>query len=165
MAKRRKKRSSGRRRRMGAMALNANNPVVTLGSVAAGYLMAATPVNSALDKVTGGKIDAKILGAAQVGLGALVIMKKGGKKSLPLTIGAGVLAGAGLKRLLVAMGVVSGFQSVPVIGGYRSVPVIGNGNGYRVPAGLGGYTTSPVKVMGKCGSNQNESNDHYFDDL
>ena len=170
MARRRKKRSSGRRRRsMGAMALNANSPVVQLGAVAVGYLFAGKPINDMLDKVTGGKVSGKIIAGAEVGLGALLLLKKG-RKSLPQTIAGGVIAGAGLKRLLVEMGVVSGFQAVPVLGrlgGYQKVPVLGSPNGgLTVPRnGVFGYNTSDQKVMGGFENGNGNGNCINTDDL
>jgi len=159
MARRRKKRTTGRRRsRVGAMALNANSPVVQLGAVAIGYLFAGNAINGAIDKAlnitaidAAGTSKGKMVAVAEAGLGALLLMKKG-KKSLPLTIAGGVLAGAGLKRLLAEFKI-GGFQSVPVLGrvrGFQSVPVLGNAApGYPVPRnGINGYTTSTQSVMG-----------------
>ena len=108
-----------------------------------------------------------------VGIGGLLLMRK---KSQPaLKYAGGVLLGAGLKRALKVLGVVSGYQSVPVIGrshrmaGYQSVPVIGRTitppqlAGYTppqlagyIPAGSGvsGYRPagSGVGVMGRIGN-------------
>jgi len=160
MSRRRRRSKTSRRRRVGAMALNASNPMVQVGSLAAGYFLAGT-VNPLIDKVVPATTNQKLVGGAQAGLGALLLMKKG-KKSLPLTVAGGVLAGAGLKRLLVAMGVVSGFQAVPALGSYRINPVPINGfQKMPVISGMGGYTTSAQKVMGST----NVSNDHNNDDL
>jgi hypothetical protein len=67
----------------------------------------------------------------EIGLGGLLLLSK--KKSMPMTIAGGILAGAGLKLALKKTGIISGYQSVPVIGanrhrmaGYQSVPVLGN---------------------------------------
>lgn len=165
-----------RRRRVGALALNPNRPEIKLAAVALGYFLLADQLNGAIDKVVPDSVktatDFKkyIPGAAEAGLGAMLLMSKK-KPSLIKTAAGGILAGAGLKRLLVQAGVVTGYQSVPVIGrmgrrrmaGYQSVPVIGatppqlsgtpaqlqgyrvNGPGY-VPHGSG------VGVMGKVGS-------------
>jgi hypothetical protein len=138
------KHHSRRRRRMGAMALNAANPMVQIGSIAAGFLLVGKPLNDMIDKLA--KIDAttdaskkKIVAGVEVGLGALLLLKKG-KKSMIEVVGGGILAGAGLKRALTEFGIISGFQQVPVLSGYKNVPVLG---GYNVPspAGLNGYNT------------------------
>lgn len=166
MAKRKK---TTRRRRIGAAALNPGSPVVQLGSVAVGFLLADT-LNAPIDKMLKGDKPAipamtnKIVGAAEVGLGALLVMGKG-KKSLIKTAAGGILAGAGLKRLLREFGVISGYQAVPVIGsqsrginGYQAVPVIGNPfnpsgiNGYRVNGGymVNGQGDGTSRVMGNA---------------
>jgi hypothetical protein len=165
MAKKRKstKRRSTRRRRIGAVALNPANPVVKIGAAAAGFVFAGT-INPLIDKVAG-TMDAKLVGAGQTGIGAaLMFMKLGNKKpGLVQTVAGGVLAGAGAKRLLQALGIINGFSAVPVIGrkmmkssmnGYGNVPVIGNAPGYTVPRSLNGvfngYTVpqAPGKMMG-----------------
>jgi hypothetical protein len=177
MAKRKKttrRRSS--RRRVGAVALNAKSPMVQIGAAAAGFLLAST-INPLIDKVTG-TMDAKLVGAGQTGVGAaLMFMKLGKKKSTMEVVAGGVLAGAGAKRLLQAMGVINGFESVPVIGqrmlkssmnGYGAVPVIGNG--YTVPNRMNGvfngYNVPPVpktQVMGSVqGSGYNNGGSDYM---
>lgn len=136
--KKHKAKKHHRRRRIGAMALNPSQPVVKLAAVALGYFLAADPINTALDKVIPAEIttatDFKkyIPGAAETGIGALLLMSKK-KPSLIKTAAGGLLAGAGLKRLLKASGVITGYQATPVIGrmgrhrmaGYQSVPVVG----------------------------------------
>lgn len=114
MAKRRKKTSHRRRRRIGALALNASSPLVKFGSIAVGYFM-ADKVNEAIDKATGGKIDGKIVAAAEV-LAGFMIQKKPGMMT---TVIGGVLMGAGAKKGLTEFGVISGFRSIPVVGGYN----------------------------------------------
>ena len=136
MAKRRKHRKTHRRRRIGALALNASSPLVKYGSVAAGYFM-GDKVNEAIDKATGGKVDGKIVAAAEALLGFMLLTK--GKKSTLKVAAGGVMLGAGVKRGLAEFGVISGFADVPVIAGYKSVPVL---NGYVTrPGQMAGYMT------------------------
>lgn len=134
MAKRRKAKKTSRRRRVGA--INANNPLVKYGSIAAGYFL-GDKINDAIEKATGDKVDGKIIAAAEAGLGLFLMFKKG-KKKPALQIVAGVLAGAGIKKGLQEFGVINGFSDVPVISGYRQVPAL---NGYNPTPGamLGGY--------------------------
>lgn len=145
MAKRRKKVKRHKARRVGAVALNPNSTLVKLGSVAAGFLLAST-VNTQIDKVIpADKVDPKLVAAGQVGLGALYLMKKG-RKSLPLTILAGIAAGSGAKRALTAFGMgiaVNGYQMVPAVNGYQNIPVVGSSaNGGYLPGGsMNGYPT------------------------
>jgi hypothetical protein len=163
-----------RRRRVGALALNPNRPEIKLAAIALGYFLLADQINGAIDKVVPDSIktatDFKkyIPGAAEAGLGALLLTSKK-KPSLIKTAAGGIIAGAGLKRLLVQAGVVTGYQAVPVIGrmgrrkmaGYQSVPVIGrmppqlSGTPAQLQGyGVNGYTPhgSGVGVMGKVGS-------------
>jgi hypothetical protein len=81
-----------------------------------------------------------------------------------------LLAGAGVKRALKVLGVMSGYQSVPVIGrykmaGYQSVPAIGKTpaqlagktppqlSGYRpAGSGVGGYVPAGSGVLGGMGN-------------
>lgn len=135
MAKR-KKSKTYRRRRVGAAGkmLNPNGPLVKWGSVALGYFM-GDKLNDAIEKATGDKVDGKIIGAVEAGVG-LMLMTRKGKKSLPLSLVAGVLTGAGVKKSLSEFGVINGFSDVPVIAGYKSVPV------------LNGYTTRPGQMAG-----------------
>lgn len=147
-SKRRKpgKRKTSRRRSVGALALNPSSQLVQLGSVAIGYLM-ATSINGAIDKVVPTNVDAKLVAAGQVGLGAALVMSK--KKSLVKTVAGGVMAGAGLKRALTAFGI-GGFRNVPAVGNFRNVPAIGarRMSGYTTSAAtnLAGYNTSRVPV-------------------
>lgn len=143
MAKRRKKSKTGRRRRVGAMSLNANSTLMKVLPIAAGYFF-ADKVNAAIDKVTGGKLDSKIVAGGEVGLGYLLAFK--GKKSLPKGIAGGLLIGAGAKRLISSMGI-GGYGMVPVLGrvnGYQSVPVLGS---YKTNGTLAGYKTSSTPIM------------------
>jgi hypothetical protein len=135
--------------------MTASNPVVMIGSLAAGYLLIGNQVNGLLDKVVPATMDQKLVAAGEAGIGALLLLKK--KKTMITSIAGGILAGAGLKRLMASMTTatptaVTGYKSVPVIGGgYKSVPVIGM-NGYNVPAGMNGYNvpTPASKIMGCC---------------
>jgi hypothetical protein len=130
MAKKRKHKHS-HRRRIGAVAMSAKSPLVTYGSIAAGYAL-SNQVNNLLDKVTGGKIDSKIVnGILTVGGLYFAFMSKA-PKTLITALLAGVAAGTGVKGLLKDFGVISGFRSIPVISGYGRVPVIAGG--YKVPA-------------------------------
>jgi len=156
MAKRKKSKSKTRRRRVGAMAMTATNPIVKYGSIAAGYLLAGK-INPLIDKATG-TLDQKIVAGGQVGVGVAYMITKG-KKTMPLTVITGIIAGAGLKRAMTAFGIagIGGYGAVPVIGagvkrinGYQNVPVIGGG--YKTPGQLnGGYTTASQKIMGTVG--------------
>lgn len=151
MARRKKSKKTSRRRRIGAMSFNANSPLVKFGSMAAGYFF-GDKINALVSKVTGDKIDGKIVGIAQAGLGAYYLFMKKGSKNLPLSIAAGVVAGAGIKKTMASFGIgklLSGYGDVPVLGrrritGYQQVPVIGSpaNNGY-----VAGYDTAKVPVM------------------
>lgn len=154
MAKHARKRSkpTRRRRRVGAMSMTASSPLVKLGSIALGYFL-GDKINAALAKVTG-TIDGKIVAAAEAGLGALLLLKKG-KKSVIVTAAGGVLIGAGAKKLLTEFGVISGFRQVPVIGrrnmnGFRQVPVVNGYNTNSSPLSMGGYNpnSSPLSMNG-----------------
>lgn len=140
-----------RRRRMGAAGkmLNPSGPVVQYGSIAAGYFVGGK-INDAIETASGGKIDGKIIAAAEVLVGGMLAFGKG-KKTMVKSVAGGVLLGAGIKKGLQEFGVIGGFQSVPVLAGYQSVPVLG---GYNVPTpggSLAGYSVpTPMhkSVMG-----------------
>lgn len=165
MAKRKKSKGRARRRRIGA-ALNPGSPIVKIGAVAAGYFLGAKFLNPMIDKVTAGKVDDKIVGAGQTGLGALLLLSK--KQNIIKTVAGGILAGSGLKRALTAFGVltpaitppattpaVTGYGNVPVVGrinGYGNVPVVGRINGYTPSGSLGAYSLPSGRVMGGVGS-------------
>jgi hypothetical protein len=181
-----KKETKRRHHRVGAMSLNPKSTLVRVASIAAGYFL-GDAINSAIDSVVPASIfpapvattpptapatgfaalgfnQDTVLGVAEGGLGAMLLMSKG-KASIIKTGAGGILAGAGLHRLLKKTGTVSGYQSVPVIGrhrmgGYQAVPVIG-----KIPAQLNGTpsqlegfrvngykpTGSGSNVMGKIG--------------
>jgi hypothetical protein len=161
-----KKTGTKSRRKVGAMALNAQSPLVMLAAAGVGFLM-GDKINTMVDKVTG-TMNAKVVAGIETGLGAgLVFMKLGKKKTMVEVIAGGLIGGAGIKRGLREFGIINGiggYQSVPVLGrrmikGYGKVPVLGNGgyrtaqqsvngvfNGYEVPR-------SPASsVMGSTGS-------------
>jgi hypothetical protein len=136
MAKKKKKAGS-RRRRVGAF--SPSSTLMKAGSVAVGYFLAAKPVNDLIDKVVKGKVDDKIVGAGQTGLGAFLLLFK--KPNLIKTVAGGVVAGSGLKRVIEAFKAappatpaVTGYQSVPAVGGYGNVPAVGAYN----PGGMVG---------------------------
>lgn len=166
MAKKKKAKKSGKRRRRvgGIGGLNLNSPAVKLLGVAAGYFLTADLVNNGLDSVLAKKTEPTVPGAAptpqplsegtktmltvgEVSLGGLLLMRK--KQSLITFALGAVAAGAGVKRGLKKFGVIKGYQSVPVIGkhrmaGYQSVPVIGVTPSQLAgaPGQLQGYTVS-----------------------
>jgi hypothetical protein len=148
------KKTTRRRRRMGAMALNANSPLVLYGSIALGYFF-GDKLNAPIKQMIGTKVDAKILGAGEAVLGYFVGMRKG-KVSVIQKVAGGALIGAGAKELMTAfgMGGMSPYGMVPVVNGaYGNVPVI-NGRkrlgGYTPNNSMAGYTPnmSINKVMG-----------------
>jgi hypothetical protein len=149
--KRHTKKHHRRRRHIGAAGkmLNPAGPLVQYGSIAAGYFVGGK-INDAIETATGGKVDGKIIAAAEVIVGGMLTFGKG-KKTMVKSLAGGVLLGAGIKKGLTEFGVISGFQSVPVLAGYQSVPVLG---GYNVPSpggSLAGYSVpTPMhkSVMG-----------------
>jgi hypothetical protein len=152
-----------RHRRIGAMALSPSSTMVQAGSVIVGYLMAGT-VNPLIDKVAG-TMDAKIKGAIQVGLGGALVLGKLGKKSMLTVVPGGILAGAGVKRLLQSFGVVTGYGNVDVISGrmVRGYNPQASLNGYQKVPAVSGYETSstPIngpalhnRIMGKVGNSE-----------
>lgn len=179
MAKRKKhKRRS--RRRVGAFSLGGSDTGVKLLAVGAGFLLGNT-INGLIDKALPKTTDAvpvpttssqTIAMVGQVGLGGLLLLKKQtGTTGMIMKGAGGLLAGAGVKRALKVLGVMSGYQSVPVIGrhrmaGYQSVPAIGAKvpaqlagkvppqlSGYRpAGSGVGGYVPAGSGVLGGMGN-------------
>jgi len=176
MARRKKQHKRRRSRRVGAFRMGGNSTGVKLLAIGAGFLLGNT-VNAAVDKLlpkttdtvpvpTKGAQTAAMVGELGIG-GALLLMKQGG---IIGKVAGGVIAGAGLKRALSVLGIMSGYQSVPVIGrhrmaGYQQTPVIGaipaqlSGrtppqlSGYRpAGSGVGAYTSQGSGVMGSIGS-------------
>lgn len=155
MAKRKKQ--TKRRRRVGGLKLGGKDTGVKLLAVGAGFLLGNT-INGYIDKMlpkttdttpvvtTNGKMLATV---GELGIGGMLLLsKKSGTAGMAMKGVGGLLAGAGLKRALAVLGVVSGYQSVPVIGkhrmaGYQTVPVIGAST---VPSQLSGKT--PVQLSG-----------------
>lgn len=171
-----KKRSKGRRRRVGGSSLlNPSSPVVKIAATAVGYLLADT-INAQIDKVipatllpvaaAGAKpgVMDYAVPAVEAGVGAFLLFK--GKPSLIKSAAGGILLGAGIKRGLRKAGVITGYQSTPVIGGrrrmsgYQDTPVIGAApgqlqgapdqlQGYRnAGSGMAGYNSQGSGVMG-----------------
>lgn len=178
MAKKRKKHSR-RRRRVGAFSLGGSDTGVKLLAVGAGFLLGNT-INGMIDKVLPKTTDTvpvvtksgeTIAMVGQVGLGGLLLLRKqSGTTGMVMKAAGGLLAGAGVKRALKVLGVMSGYQSVPVIGrykmaGYQSVPAIGKTpaqlagktppqlSGYRpAGSGVGGYVPAGSGVLGGMGN-------------
>ena len=148
--KKKKTSHSRKGKRMGGMKLTAENPIVKFGSIAAGYFF-ADKINAGIDKLTGDKIDGKIVAGVQTAGGAYLVFKKG-KKNIIVTAAAGVLAGAGIKRAMSEFGLAGlhGYQSVPAVAGYQSIPAvagtgvkrIGYDHGLNASAALGVYARS-----------------------
>lgn len=191
MRHKRKKGTKRRRsRRVGAFSLGKKDTGLKLASVVGGFFL-GDMINGQIDKLltkvtpattttptttTGTPSTLAIVG--EIGLGGLLLLRKGkpGGLGTAMKVGGGLLAGAGVRRALKSMGIITGYQSVPVIGrhrmaGYQSVPVIGKSTtppqlsgrpaqlqGYRVngytPAGSGvnGYTPAGSGVLGAVGS-------------
>lgn len=152
-------------------------------AIGAGYFM-GDAINNMVNKVLPKTTDAipvpteagQTMGVVgEIGLGGLLLMRKQrGQMGMITEIGGGILVGAGIKRALKVMKVISGYQNTPVIGmpmrktaGYQSVPVIGATatpsqlagripaqlNGYRpAGSGMGAYVSQGSGVMGAIGS-------------
>lgn len=180
MARRKKHHKPHRRRRVGGLNLGGKGAAMKLLAVGAGFLLGNT-INGAIDRLLPKTADpvpvptknAQMMAAVgEVGIGGLLLLyKKSGNTGMIMSGAGGVLAGAGLKRALKVMGIMSGFQSVPVIGrhrmaGYQSTPVIGGNvpsqlsgrtppqlSGYRpAGSGVGSYVNQGSGVMGSIGS-------------
>lgn len=152
-AKKKKEKKTVRRRprRVGAMAMNANSPLVMYGSIAAGFL-AGDKINTMLANVIPASIDSKIVAGAEVGLGAFLVYGKG-KKSVVKTVAGGMLLGAGIKHAMKSFGILNGYQMVPSVGGYSDVNSINGAPvrkmaGYIPGAGLNGGYVAKVAVNG-----------------
>lgn len=173
-----------RRRRVGALNLGSKDIGLKLAAVAGGWFLGGV-VNTAIDKMLPKTTDpipvptknAQIAATAgEIGIGGLLLLRRSsGTSGMIQKVAGGLLIGAGLKRALKVMGVISGYQNVPVIGrhrmaGYQNVPVIGATppqlagktpaqlQGFRVngytPAGsgVGAYIPSGSGVMGSIGN-------------
>jgi hypothetical protein len=176
MARRRKRKvvSHRRRRRVGALALNASSPMVTYGSIILGFLAggAINPlINSLIPATMKTQVNTgKMVAGGQVGIGALLVFSKG-KKSLVKTLAGGLMLGAGLKRASIVFkpgttDTLGGYGRVPVVGAYETQGQLGYG-GRRKVAGygdvpvVGSYTTpgalNGARVMGSMRSDGNGS--------
>lgn len=149
MAKR--KSSKKRKGRVGAAgALSAKSTVVKAGSLIGGYLL-SDKIQEQMDKMLGQSgVDSKWINLALAGGGLYYLFMYKGKKNLPLSVIAGLLAGAGAKGALTDFGILSGFSSIPVVGNMRNVPVLGN---YAVPqpslSGINaGYEVPNASIIG-----------------
>lgn len=181
MAHKKKHHSKRRHRRVGALSLGSSGSLLTLASAGVGFWF-ADKINPLVDKVVAPTAtNQTMVGAVQTGVGlgsALYLAKKArGPIKMVAQVGGGLAAGAGAKRLLKAMGVITGYQSVPVIGGrrhvggYQSVPVIGGPTpsqlqgmrpgqlqGYRVNgyrnhgSGVGGMVTPGIAAAMPAGA-------------
>lgn len=139
-----KKKKTVRRRRIGSMGkLNPASPIVTYGSIAAGFVM-GTKIDTMLAKVIPAGVDPKIVGVGEIGIGALLVYSKG-KKTMLKTVAGGVLLGAGIKKTMTAFGIgnIGGYQMVPAVSGYSKVPAV---SGYTPGQGMNGYTTAKTAV-------------------
>jgi len=156
-----KKHHGKRRRRVGAMSFGSSGTLVTIASAVGGFVF-ADKINPLLDKlVTPTATNQTMVGAVQTGAGlgtALYLAKKArGPVKMIAQAAGGLAAGAGAKRLLKSMGVISGYQNVPVIGrrnvgGYQSVPVIGGPTPSQLqgmrPGQLQGYKVNGYRPHG-----------------
>lgn len=177
MAKR-KKHHKRRHRRVGALGIGKGDTGLKLIALAGGFFL-GNNINAMVDKVLPKTTDpvpvptknAQTMAmVGEVGIGGLLLMRKGGGGQMGMItkVAGGLLAGAGIKRALKVMGVISGYQATPVIGrhrmaGYQSVPVIGGTPaqlagtppqlaGYRpAGSGLGAYVPAGSGVMGAIG--------------
>lgn len=188
MAKHAKKAHSGKRRGSSKK----TDLLIKLAAVGVGY-MAADKINEQVDKIVPKTKDANgvekpndtVAMAGELGIGGLLLIKKfniGGKVGSMVLQGAGgILAGAGLKRALKKLGVISGYQNTPVVGsrrhrmaGYQSTPVVaGMGGvpsalsgtpaalrGYRpTGSGVGGYNSQGSGVMGNVNGSSHSCDD------
>jgi len=193
MHRRKKHQKRRRSRRVGALGIGKGDTGIKLLAVAGGFFLGDT-INMQIDKmlpkepVPAGSAGTATIPtktaqtaamAGEIGLGGLLLLRK--RSPMMLKVAGGVLAGAGIKRALKVMGVVTGiggYQNVPVIGahrmaGYQNVPVIGANQipaqlaGVRTPpqlsgyrpagSGVGGYLSQGTGVMGSIGSCDNGS--------
>jgi len=162
--KKSKKKTTRRRRRIGAMALNPSSTMMKVAAIALGYLVAATPIKTAVDKALVNVTDLEkkksyekmIYGGMTLGGAYFNFMDKS-RASMIKTILAGLATGAGLKNSLTAFGIgrIGGYGQVPALGGYGQVPALGNRKGltgYAPQSTLNGYspqsTLSGRNVMG-----------------
>lgn len=180
MAKKRKKHGRRRSRRVGAFKLGGKDTGLKLAALAGGFflgdmingridsLLTKTTAATATTPATTSSTPTMLATVGELGLGGLLLMRKKqpGAIGMAVPVVGGLLAGAGIRRALKQLGVMTGYQSVPVIGrhrmaGYQNVPVIGRTptppqlagrpgqlQGYRV----NGYTSAGSGVMGSVGA-------------
>lgn len=182
MAKKKKVKRRSRRGRVGAFGLGGKDTGLKIAALAGGFLLGGK-INAQLNKLNTKVVPATATTAAssttvipddfitvgEIGIGGLLLLRKGGTgmTGKAMKVAGGLLAGAGIRRVFGAMGLMSGYQSVPVIGrhrmaGYQNVPVIGNKLPPQLsgkPAQLQGFrvngyqpTGSGVGVMGSIGA-------------
>lgn len=181
--KRHHSRRKSHRRSVGAFRLGGGDTGMKLLAIGAGYFLGDT-INDMVDKVLPKTTDATpvptqsgqtMAVVGEIGLGGLLLMKKkSGQTGMLMGVAGGILIGAGAKRALKVMKVITGYQSTPVIGmpmrraaGYQNTPVIGGNvtpgqltgrtpmqlSGYRSQgSGVGAYTNQGSGVMGAIGS-------------
>jgi hypothetical protein len=183
MPKRKKAKKGGRRRRVGAFGIGKQDTGLKILALAGGFFLGKT-INAKLDSIntktvpatattaatTTTVVPADLLSIGEIGIGGLLLLRKGGTGTAGKVakIAGGVLAGAGIRRVFGTLGFMSGYQGVPVIGrhrmaGFQSVPVIGANKmpvqlSGKTPAQLQGFrvngytpTGSGVGVMGSIG--------------
>jgi hypothetical protein len=160
-----KAKKTSKRRKVGAMSLTANSPLVKFGSIAIGYLMGDTLNQKLIDKLFGTPTDpvktGKMVAVGQIGLGGALVFLKLGKKSLISEVAGGLLIGSGLKRAMVVFKdgatTMSGYGDVPVIGAYKTPGQLGRKvAGYGDVPVIGAYAPNSAlngasKVMGSMG--------------
>lgn len=165
------------KKRIGKATLNAKNPWVMIIPAAVGLLSGAK-VNAKLNEmVLHDKVDGKIVGFGELGVGAgLMFIKFGKKKTVVEVVTGSFAAGLGVRKLLSEFGVwpettaVTGYKQTPIVArrpssvrrmsGFGDVPVIGapDNQGYKTKgamngSGANGYGVS--KVLGHVMSNSN----------
>ncbi len=165
MATKKKKSGGTKRKKVGAMSLTANSPLVKFGSIAIGYLMGDTLNQKLIDKLFGTPTDpvktGKMVAVGQIGLGGALVFLKLGKKSLISEVAGGLLIGSGIKRAMVVFKdgatTMSGYGDVPVLGAYKTPGQLGRKvAGYGDVPVIGAYAPNSAlngasKVMGSMG--------------
>lgn len=149
------KKGRHRRRRVGALSMNASSPLVMAGAIAAGYFLDSfvginDKIDTAITPATATSMSPmypNLVLAGELGLGGYLLLSK--KKSMVKTVSGGVAVGLGIHRLLKEMKIITGYQNTPVIGkrrvhGYQSTPVIGG-----IPGQLQGYNSQGSGVLGR----------------
>jgi hypothetical protein len=164
MAKRKKTKKGGRRRRrVGAFGMGGKDTAIKIAAIAGGFFLGKSvndkinslntktvPATATTAATTTTVVPSAVITVGELGLGGLLLLRKGGAGTMGMVtkVAGGVLAGVGLRRALGQMGIMAGYQSVPVIGrhrmaGYQSVPVIGAN---KIPVQLSGKT--PAQLQG-----------------